>query len=114
MTIQFANQLMKLRQAANISQTQLAAQLNVSRQAVSKWENGTALPDLERIVQIAQLLHVSLDELVLAKEPSQQQPSRQFDSYSYKHRPINNGWEFLARYWWLFFAIGAFIYGLLN
>ncbi|WP_288636701.1 helix-turn-helix transcriptional regulator [uncultured Limosilactobacillus sp.] len=67
---QFQQQLTKLRQAAGLSQEQLADQLHVSRQAISKWENGSALPDIEKIIQIASILHVSLDELVLAKEPS--------------------------------------------
>ena len=67
---QFQQQLTKLRQAAVLSQEQLADQLYVSRQAISKWENGSALPDIEKIIQIASILHVSLDELVLAKEPS--------------------------------------------
>lgn len=69
MAIQFSSQLTKLRESNNLSQSQLAEQLNVSRQAVSKWENGTALPDIVRLVEIAQLLNVSLDKLVLAKEP---------------------------------------------
>ena len=67
---QFQQQLTKLRQAAGLSQEQLADQLHVSRQAISKWENGSALPDIEKIIQIASILHVSLDELVLAKEPA--------------------------------------------
>ena len=62
MVIQFSSQLTKLRESNNLSQSQLAEQLNVSRQAVSKWENGTALPDIVRLVEIAQLLNVSLDE----------------------------------------------------
>ena len=67
---QFQQQLTKLRQATGLSQEQLADQLHVSRQAISKWENGSALPDIEKIIQIASILHVSLDELVLAKEPA--------------------------------------------
>lgn len=54
----FSQQLVTLRQAAGISQEQLATQLHVSRQAVSKWENGTAVPDLDKIIQIAAILQV--------------------------------------------------------
>ena len=53
-----------LRTAAGISQEQFAERLSVSRQSVSKWEMDQATPQAEKIVQISQLLHVSLDELM--------------------------------------------------
>lgn len=118
-TIEFSRQLTKLRQAASLSQGQLADQLHVSRQAISKWENGTALPDIEKIVQLASILDVSLDELVLAKMPTVNQStidkivtayaqqSRQ--DADWRHRPINNFWEFMARYWYVILIFAVFI-----
>ncbi len=42
------------------------------RQAVSKWENGEATPDIDKLVQLAEIFDVSLDYLVLGKEPESQ------------------------------------------
>ncbi len=52
-----------LRKQKNITQEKLAAYLNVTCQAVSKWENGTATPDLQLIVPLANFFNVSTDEL---------------------------------------------------
>ncbi|EEW54344.1 helix-turn-helix domain-containing protein [Limosilactobacillus antri] len=120
----FQHQLANLRQAAGLSQEQLADQLHVSRQAVSKWENGSTLPDIDKIVQIADILQVSLDELVLGKAPtvSQSKLDRLIDAHlqqsqqenHWRYREINNGWEFLARYWWLIPALGGVICGIIG
>lgn len=48
----------------NMSQGDLAEALEVSRQSVSKWENGNATPDLDKLVKMAKLFGVTLDELV--------------------------------------------------
>ena len=52
----------------SMSQTDLANALEVSRQSVSKWENNSAVPDLERIIKMSELFEVSLDELVFGKK----------------------------------------------
>lgn len=54
----------QLRRAAGLSQEQLAEALEVSRQAVSKWETGQALPDIDRIGRLCALFSVSADELL--------------------------------------------------
>lgn len=56
------------RKKAGYSQEGLAEQLNVSRQAISKWETGEATPDAERIIALAALLGISTDTLLLGKE----------------------------------------------
>ena len=50
-----------------MSQTDLANALDVSRQSVSKWENNSAVPDLERIVNMSRIFEVTLDELVFGE-----------------------------------------------
>ena len=62
--IDISTKLKDLRIKAGLSQEKLAEQLIVSRQAVSKWENGEALPDMENMVALARLYNISLDELV--------------------------------------------------
>ena len=62
--MKFCDKLQKIRKENNITQEQLADKLNVSRQAVSKWESETAYPDTEKLIQISKLFKVSLDELI--------------------------------------------------
>ena len=57
----------RLRSEKNWSQTDLADALEVSRQSVSKWENDTATPDLERLIKMKELFDISLDELVFGR-----------------------------------------------
>lgn len=54
----------RLRTQRSLSQGDLADMLEVSRQSVSKWENNSAVPDLERIIRLSEIFEVSLDELV--------------------------------------------------
>lgn len=60
----FGEKLKELRQRKKISQEQLAEKLYVSRQAVTKWENGTGMPDVENLIAIAALFNESLDNLL--------------------------------------------------
>ena len=52
------------RQRCNLTQEQVADQLGVSRQAVSKWENGTAEPSTANLLTLAELFGLSVDELL--------------------------------------------------
>lgn len=54
----------KYRTAKNMSQGDLADALDVSRQSVSKWENNSAVPELEKLVKMAELFGITLDEMV--------------------------------------------------
>ena len=58
------NKLLELRKKFGLSQEELAEKLDVSRQAVSKWERGESLPDTDNLITISKLYDVSLDELV--------------------------------------------------
>ena len=69
----FAQKLQKRRKEVGFSQEQLAFELNVSRQAVSKWESGQGYPEVEKLIQLSDLLGISLDELM--KETRQQPAS---------------------------------------
>lgn len=59
-----ADKIMNLRKKAGWSQDELAAQLNVTRQSVSKWEGAQSIPDMERIVQMSRLFGVTTDYLL--------------------------------------------------
>ena len=60
----FGEKLQNLRKDSGISQDTLAQQLGVSRQAVSKWELGTAMPETENIIKISQIFDVTTDYLL--------------------------------------------------
>ncbi|MBE6687314.1 MAG: helix-turn-helix transcriptional regulator [Ruminococcaceae bacterium] len=61
---QIGNKIKDLRKKQNLTQEQLAEQLNVSAQAVSKWENGTNLPDITVLPELADCFGVTIDELM--------------------------------------------------
>ena len=63
----FGENLQILRKRDNLSQEDLADKLQVSRQAVSKWESGTGFPETEKIIAICEIFKCSMDELVKGK-----------------------------------------------
>ena len=60
----FADKLTKLRKKAGWSQEELAEQMNVTRQSVSKWEGAQSVPDLEKMIRLSNLFGVSTDYLL--------------------------------------------------
>ena len=65
----FAERLAQARQESGLTQDALAGMLDVSRQTVSKWELGVTTPEMDRLILLADLLHISIDELVGRKIP---------------------------------------------
>lgn len=65
-----SEKLYMLRKKNGLSQEQLAEQLNVSRQAISKWESGACRPERDKLIAVSNYFHVSLDYLM--KEESTQ------------------------------------------
>ena len=69
--MEFHNKLYNLRKQKGLSQEELANRLNVSRQTISKWEVGDSTPEMEKLIAISDMFGISLDELVMDKEPIQ-------------------------------------------
>lgn len=69
--------IIQLRNAADISQEQLAETLGVSRQSVSKWEMDQALPQIDKVLQLAEIFSVSTDELLLDKIEINRRPANE-------------------------------------
>jgi len=59
-----SEKIQQLRKQNEISQEQLAEKLNVTRQAISKWETGECLPDIENVLQLSDIFGVSVDYLL--------------------------------------------------
>lgn len=64
----------ELRTQKNLSQGDLAEALDVSRQSISKWETGSSVPELDKLIKLSQLFGVTLDELILDKQPEAAPP----------------------------------------
>lgn len=62
--MKFYEKLSKLRKTNNLSQEQLAEKINVTRQAISKWESGESYPDMAKIIQLCKILNCSLNDLM--------------------------------------------------
>ena len=67
--MKFDENLRAFRKQKELSQEYLAEKMNVSRQTISKWENGTAMPDLKKLTDLASLFDVSMDELLGTSAP---------------------------------------------
>ena len=66
--MEFSEKLIALRKGRELTQEQLAEQLDVSRQSVSKWESGQAIPDVNKIIELSKAFDVSLDYLLKPSE----------------------------------------------
>ena len=62
--MKFGDKLIQLRKKHGLSQEDLAAKLNVSRQSVSKWESNNTYPETDKIVQICNIFECSMDDLI--------------------------------------------------
>lgn len=60
----FASNLKSAREKANLTQEQVASQLHILRQAISRWENGKSFPDINTLKALSTLYAISLDELL--------------------------------------------------
>lgn len=58
------NRIKTEREKLNMSQDDLAKKMDISRQAISKWETGSSYPDIEKILRLSEIFNLSLDELV--------------------------------------------------
>lgn len=102
----------RLRTEKNLSQGDLADALEVSRQSVSKWENNSAVPELEKLIKMAQIFGVTIDELVSGEAKEQTAatpaplPSQERIIYVEKPVPTGiSGWKILGA----ILTIGAFL-----
>lgn len=62
-TQKIGKRISELRKKHNMTQMELADEMEVSYQAVSNWERGNSMPDIEKLPDLAQIFHISIDEL---------------------------------------------------
>jgi len=78
------NNLIILRKKENISQEELAEKLNVSRQAVSKWESGGGYPETENLIRICEIFNCSMDTLIKGKVEDTFKDIKEYDTFMKK------------------------------
>ncbi len=76
----FGEKLKEVRRQAGMSQEKLAEKLGVSRQAITKWETNAGIPDIENIMAVSTLFHVSIDELLSNEKNITQSKDYLFES----------------------------------
>ena len=126
----FADNLKSIRQERHISQEELAEIIGVSRQAVSKWEQGSGYPEMEKLLVLSKEINVSLDYLMLGEIKSTENnktlsnnvivPTGKITIKSYDGKSIVNCYKVLAshvmykaknnepKYWLIGVNSGAF------
>lgn len=62
--MEFREKLQLLRTNMKLSQEELANKLDISRQSITKWENGQSFPDIQNLIQLSEIFKVSIDRLV--------------------------------------------------
>ena len=98
------------RTGKSMSQTDLANALEVSRQSVSKWENNSAVPDLERIIKMSELFEVTLDELVFGKRPEikKEVPAEIIPQLTLNFKPKSVAGSLMLVFGMVFFLLSIF------
>ena len=66
------------RKKNQLTQDDIAEACNVTRQAVSKWENGESLPTVDNLYALSRLLHASVDDILIGEKERDDEPSLSF------------------------------------
>lgn len=108
----FNNKLKELRKEKNISQEQLANELNISRQAISKWESGKAYPDIDNLILLRKIFGVSLDELIMEEEEKVEENNSKQELIESSEKGIFEDIDSEAEEFSVNLILGGFIIGI--
>ena len=87
-----SEKIQDLRKQNNLSQEQFAEKLNVSRQAVSKWESGQSIPDVDKIIAMSEIFEVSTDYLLKDVKTKEKSVLNSLFSFEYNPKSIKMAW----------------------
>ena len=114
----FSENLKTLRKQKGFSQEELASRLHVVRQTISKWEKNLSVPDADTLIRLAEILEVSVSELLGSKIENEngnvtndvaEQLSRINEQLAMKNRRSRRIWKAIAIILVVFFLISVFI-----
>ncbi|MBQ8719669.1 MAG: helix-turn-helix transcriptional regulator [Clostridia bacterium] len=81
--VRIGAKICELRRSQGLSQEELASRLYITRQALSKWENGSSIPSIDLLVEVSRLFSVSIDEILcLGVEPPDIDPEDIFRGHT--------------------------------
>lgn len=116
--MQFGEKLIALRKQNNYSQEDLAEQIGVSRQAISRWESGSTLPDAMNLIQLSNLFHVSIDSLLRDEMTGKEEKSIEHSAENNRmadHKESNTyRRDLTSAVMWMFGAVFFLFGGLLE
>ncbi len=113
----FSENLKTLRKQKGFSQEELASRLHVVRQTISKWEKNLSVPDADTLIRLAEILEVSVSELLGSKIETEngnvtndvaEQLSRINEQLAIKNRRSRRIWKAIAIILVVFFLISVF------
>ena len=93
--MELGKSILKLRNQAKLTQAQFAEIFDVSQQSVQKWEGGTAVPDISKIIKIAQYFDVSLDALLMDNDNRIVEEMKKTKTVKPSYQNIHD-WEFYS------------------
>lgn len=91
------NKIANLRKEKNMTQEQLAQQLNISNQAVSKWESAQSYPDIQLLPQLADIFGISIDALFDRTKQQGESHKLPWENDAMLHAVLYRGHEMVAR-----------------
>ena len=112
--MELKERLSALRNERGLSQNDLAQTMNVSRQAISRWEVGSVFPSLDNLIWLSRFYHVSLDELVGNVKKKEPPPQAEENPEPVKPEPAKPNPAFSRKTVWIAFAIMAAVMVTVN
>lgn len=109
----FADKLISLRKKAGWSQEELAEQMNVTRQSVSKWEGEQSVPELEKIIHLSELFGVSTDYLLKDKIEDYEKPLQEGE-YSKEYKENQSVISVIGSAYWSIITAIYLLYSVLT
>ena len=80
--VEVGNKIAKLRKEFKLSQEELADQLYITRQALSKWENGTSIPSIDSLLELCKIFSISFEEMLCLQEEAEIDPDNIFSGHN--------------------------------
>lgn len=93
----FAENIMTLRKQRGWSQEELGSQIGVTRQTVSKWEMGQSTPELEKLIELSKLFHISIDRLVGLASDEENRGTATYQQIRGELRSLGVYYEYISR-----------------
>ncbi|SHH32499.1 DNA-binding transcriptional regulator, XRE-family HTH domain [Anaerosphaera aminiphila DSM 21120] len=100
--MEISERLQKLRKENNLSQEELANKLELSRQAISKWESGITSPDIKNIIKLSEIYGVSTDYILLGRENNNESIKDKNEDFISQDIPIKSKKKKSVLSWVLF------------